>query len=193
MKRFIMAATAILLIVGSLSLLPGCGNDSGKAKEYMESGDDIVSKLQANSEELATQMTEIGNDLSNGTMTSSSQLEEKAEEYEISTEELIGQAEDAKAEYKKILNLNGVGDYIKYAKLGIDLVDTAASFLKEMNRLLQETLDYMKKAESGTLTEADDAAYKESMNKAQVNIETETNKAKETADKMKELKKDKDL
>lgn len=193
MKRHVTVITIIIMISGCLIFLPGCGNDTEEAKKYMNAGDNIISNLQTNSETLVTQMTEIGNDLSNGTITSSSQLETRTEEYEKNTKDLVEQANKAKAEYKKILDLNGVDDYADYAKLGIDLIGTAVSFLEEMNQLLQETLDYLKKAESGTLTENDNTEYSNSIKNMQVDIETKTEEANETADKMKELKKEKDL
>lgn len=193
MKRFITLLVAILLIAGSLAFLPGCGGDTAKAQEYMKAGDDILSEVQTESESLGEQITDIGNDLSSGAITTTAELEERAEEYENDTDAILEKAEEAKAEYEKILSLNGVEDYVEYAGLTIDLIDTAIELLEGMNSMLTDTLAYLQKVEAGTLTEAEDAAFAEEMEKLEADIGDLSDEAEELSDEKDQLKTDKNL
>ncbi|MBN1289708.1 MAG: hypothetical protein JXA49_08745 [Actinobacteria bacterium] len=182
MKRVIIFIMTIAVAMGLIAFLPGCGGgDTAKAKEYMQSGDKIMDEVEDESEDMDREMTDIIDATESGEVTSSSEAEENHETFIDNTDKLIEKAEEAKTEYKKILDLSDVADYREYAELSIEFIDTNMELLEEFGVLLEEFAVMFKGLEDGTIT---DTAESESI------MAESFIKLSELSDKSDELEKD---
>ena len=71
-----------LLLVGAMALLlvlPGCGGDSGKAKEYMKKADDIIDGMEAKTEKFLSGLQDLFTKWSEGAITTNAQLKSETE------------------------------------------------------------------------------------------------------------------
>jgi hypothetical protein len=145
MKRVKVVAVVIVLLAGSLSLLAGCGGDTGRAKEYMKEGDKIQAELATGSSELATSMPKA-----RANVTDAAAMQKAAEDVKALTADLDAKADKAIAEFEKIEGLSGVEDYKEYAALEIEADKVTKNMLVGIDKFLDE-LEAM--ASSGDATE----------------------------------------
>jgi len=183
MKRFFVVAGLSLVLVAVLSLVIGCGgNDTSNAKEYMQEGDRLVSEIEANSQALMEDISDVFYQVSD--IESFMQAVEEAKDL---TAQLRDQADEGIAEFKKIAGLEGVQDYKDYADLKVqagekykEMLDTIDEFLDEMTDLL----------ESGT---ADEEAINELVQSFQTEIEELGSEMDDIESEAEALKEDKNL
>lgn len=194
MKRLFILIMAITLTVGLFAFLPGCGSggDTAKAKEYMQSGDDILEEVRTDSEDFGEQFEELGEEMQSADM-SSSDLDKSVSALEETAEDIINKADEAKSEYEKILDLSGVDDYQKYAKLAIDLIENNTTIMEESIGMMKDVVDFFAAFEAGTATEADAESFQTALVETQENIEELVDKSEELYEEMQTLQNDKNL
>ncbi|MBN1288792.1 MAG: hypothetical protein JXA49_04050 [Actinobacteria bacterium] len=138
MKR--TACVLIALLVLPLFLYAtGCNSNESKAKEFMQKGDSLSSEIQSiaqsSEESVMDLLTAFGLDLfaasAGAWETSSGEVIDKIDLYKENVEV-------AKKEYGRILDLDGVEEYKKYAELRIKSLDSLASVLKGMKVLVDD-------------------------------------------------------
>ncbi|MBN2168745.1 MAG: hypothetical protein JW738_05830 [Actinobacteria bacterium] len=154
MKRLIVLLSILALFTGLLAFLPGCGgNDTAKAKEYMQAGDNLNEEFITASEDMGDEITAIFSSMESGSAVSSSEAEDNYEKYNDDIEGLLDKANEAKKEYEKILDLNDAEDYKEYAKLGIEDLDLKIEILDKIGVLLDDYAVMLKDVESGVITD----------------------------------------
>ncbi len=138
-----------LLLVGTMALfllLPGCGGDKGKAKEYMEKGDETIEGLESTSATLESDIDELINGLIAGE-SGASEFKSGADEVISNIDGLVTESKKAKAEYEKISGLKGVDDYEEYADLRIEAIDNAGVMMTKLKELLSNLQDLVQEGQ----------------------------------------------
>ncbi|MBN2168746.1 MAG: hypothetical protein JW738_05835 [Actinobacteria bacterium] len=190
MKRFVIAVLAITFISGLLVLLPGCGGDQKKAEEYMDAGDKIISEIKGESEELeglGNEITGLINAIFTEQVPTSTSMKEKADQFEELKTSILEQAEKAKNEYSKILDLSGVEDYKEYAELAIGRIETMEDLYENVGLMLDDIVATLEQHESGATVDAE--AFAASLQDYFDEIEKLGEKAEEMKGKLEELNK----
>lgn len=123
MKRYLVVAVALVLVVSLGIALTGCGGDTGKAKEYIDNAEVIIEEVGENSSEMETHIDTIFTELAGGEVTSSARADELAKGLADATDDLIKEADKAKTELEKVATLEGVDEYQEYALLRISVID----------------------------------------------------------------------
>jgi len=137
MKKALIIVMAVVLAATMLSV-GGCG-DTSKAQEYMKAGDDASVKLESYTQKaksgLDEFLIELGVDL---TVSDTPTLETAVKAANEQLDSLIAEAKKGKAEYEKILDLEGVDKYQKYATLRINALDNTVVVLEGLQDLLNQ-------------------------------------------------------
>ena len=66
MKRYLVVAVALVLVVSLGLALTGCGGDTGKAKEYINNAGVIIEEVEGESSEMEAQIETIFTELESG-------------------------------------------------------------------------------------------------------------------------------
>jgi expansin (peptidoglycan-binding protein) len=136
MRRSIVLVMGCLLAVAVIVALPGCGGgDTRQAKQYMQSGDDAVNKLNAQSSQWQSQATTALSSAGDPAANVASLEQVKASMTGISTAVAA-----AKAEYQKIKGLKGVDDYVRYAAMRVEALDLVQQLLDKANELFDKRI-----------------------------------------------------
>ena len=153
MKKVLVIALAAALALSMMAVLAGCGGDANKdeAKALMQAGDNYMSEVDIALTELTEMQTELATTAMGGDMSAVT-----GEAGAAMTEEVMGildtiaeNLELAKAEYEKILALDGVQDYKDYANLMIDAVDTYLEQLDYTSQLVVMLIDALEAMAQG--------------------------------------------
>ena len=153
MKKVLVIALAAALALSMLAVLAGCGGDANKdeAKALMQAGDNYMSEVDIALTELTEMQTELATTAMGGDMSAVT-----GEAGAAMTEEVMGildtiaeNLELAKAEYEKILALDGVQDYKDYANLMIDAVDIYLEQLDYTSELVVTLIDALEAMAQG--------------------------------------------
>lgn len=127
-----MRKAVVVLIITALSLsmlafVAGCGGDANKdeAKSLMISGDTYMDAVKLKTEELQDMQAELGSTAIGGDASALTGEAGKAMQAEVEAilEDIDSNLAAAKAEYEKILALDGVQDYKDYAAKMIEAID----------------------------------------------------------------------
>ena len=153
MKKVLVIALAAALALSMMAVLAGCGGDANKdeAKALMQAGDNYMSEVDMALTELTEMQTELATTAMGGDMSAMT-----GEAGAAMTEQVMGildtiaeNLEAAKAEYEKILALDGVQDYKDYANLMIDAVDTYLEQLDYTSQLVVTLIDALEAMAQG--------------------------------------------
>ena len=137
MRKALVVAMVVLLTASMLAVA-GCG-DTSKAQEYMKNGDDATIELESYTKKaekgIDEFLIELGVDL---TISDTSAFETAVDTANEQIDNLIAEAKKGKAEYEKILDLEGVDDYKEYANLRINALDNTVTVLEGLQDLLNQ-------------------------------------------------------
>ncbi len=140
MRKAVVIALAAALALSMLAVLAGCGGDANKdeAKELMQAGDNYMSEVDMLLQDLSDKQTELATAALGGDMSAITGEAGAAMEEEVMgiLDSIAENLEAAKAEYEKILALDGVQDYKDYASKMIEAVDTYIEQLDYTTRLV---------------------------------------------------------
>jgi hypothetical protein len=145
MRKFVVVLLVAALSLTMLSLLGGCGGEANKdeAQSLMNSGDNYMSEVQLSTEELQTMQGDLtaaamGGDPSALTGEAGAAMQKQVEDILNSMQTNL---EAAKAEYEKILALDGVQDYKDYANKMLEAVDVYLEQLGYTRTLIGNLVD----------------------------------------------------
>jgi hypothetical protein len=142
MKRFLTFTLAILIILSPVSILSGCGGPEDEARSYMKKGDEIVVAVEKNSKTLVTKMDTTFSDLykqiNAGNTPDTAAFDKSSKEITALVKVMLDKASLAKADYGKILRLESVPYYVKYARNKIKVIDFNVQGLKQLQEFLAE-------------------------------------------------------
>lgn len=160
MRRIPKLSICFLLVLALAVAASGCG-DTGKAKEYMNKGDELSSQAYSlvekmDTEDITAVLTSLGLDI---TAATTGAWDSSASEVTAEIDKLINKANAAQDEYEKILGLSGVDDYREYAELMIKAMDNYIPVLEGLKDLLNELGKAASRDES--LADTASAWYKE--------------------------------
>ena len=177
MKRYLVVAVALMLVVSLGIALTGCGGDTSKAKEYINNADAIIEEVGENSSEMETQIDTIFTELAGGEVTSSAKADELAKGLADATDDLIKEADKAKTELEKVATLEGVDEYQEYALLRISVIDDITELIQSTEKFLTDLGQVLVAAESGqpvdlAKVESESTAFFTKILELQENIET---------------------
>ena len=150
MKRYFVMVVALCLAIAMVVALPGCGGDTGRAKEYINNANKIIEDIEADSDEIQKeQFDTIFTELAGGEVTSSAKAEELADGLTDATEKSLKTASEAKAELEKVASLEGVEDYKEYALLRISVIDGIIELIEQTEKYLKDLAEILTAAEAG--------------------------------------------
>ncbi len=180
MRRFVSLVLVVVLALLVVALLPGCGGDTKQAQEYMENGDKLVERLQS---EANTWQSDVSASMAN--VSDPAAFQAAIDKAKASANELSKTAGEAKAEFEKILDLEGVEDYVEYAELQIEALDKFQELITKTNSFFDQMAAMVSSGDVTGLTAAQEQ-YTTEVNA----LGEEINKLDEEAQ---ELKSEKDL
>lgn len=186
---FMTAVVAVTMLV--LALLPGCGGDTGKARDYTQKGDKIILGMQTETYKLNKTLQRILTDLSSGKITVSAQAKQMENDLEKASADPVEKAKSARAEFEKVLGLQDVGSYKEYATLRIEAIDNVIKIIDESKVFLAYSAGFLETAEKGQAVN-----QQEWQDKAQTffsSINELGQKVNESGQKADKLKKEKNL
>jgi len=132
MRKVLVIACAVLMLV-PVVVLAGCGGgDTGQARDYLQQAEQLSEKRGAGNTELLNAWRTVRE------AEDPAAKQEAWEEAERVYGEVEALLQEEKAEYEKITGLEGAGDYAEYAELKI----------KELNafeQILTATNDFLRK------------------------------------------------
>ena len=188
----------VLLLCGTLvlaTLAAGCTTATTEAREFMEQGDAILTGLGPVIDTMYESIYALSNDIIEGQVTSSSQYESASVFVRADNDEYNRQLDNAKGEFEKILELNGVDDYAEYAQLRLDAIENAYGFSSAVSTTLDGIGNVVSRIEAGELagSEAIAAALEPVLLGLQEKDNEISAKATVILEKAEALKKDKEL
>lgn len=139
MKRMIAVVLVLTIFVAAVAVLAGCG-DTGKAEELMKEGDRLSAKMRsltysADLDTLAL-LASLGIEVSE-TRSAKPVTDEARRQLDV----IISNGKKARAEYEKILELNGVEDFKAYADKRISAINSSIKVLDALKGLLADLGD----------------------------------------------------
>ena len=135
-KRLAILGLACVLSVWLATVLLGCeSSDMKKAQECLQAGADQIQKIRNQATEWQNQLISTSGATDPGT------LKNGVAEVKLSAKGMSNTVDSAKAEYKNITRLNGVGDYVKYADLRLAQLDMIQNMLNKTNEYLENRVD----------------------------------------------------
>jgi hypothetical protein len=178
-KRAILGVVCALSVL-LVTALPGCGtSEREKAQGYLQDGADQIQQIHNQASDWQNQLVPTSG------ATDPRMLKNSARAIQLSAKKLSGTIDKARATYKNITSLKGVGDYQKYAELRLAQLDMIQDMLDKTDEYLQKKVTV---ASSGDLSEL--TTVEEQYSAEMSNISNEVMKIDaETA----KLKKDKEL
>ncbi|MBU4175336.1 MAG: hypothetical protein KKB90_04100 [Actinobacteria bacterium] len=188
----------VLLLCGTLvlaTLAAGCDTATAEAREFMERGDAILTGLGPVIDTMYEALWALRGEIIEGRITSSSQYESASVFVRADNDEYKRQLDDAKGEFEKILELNGVDDYAEYAQLRLDAIENAYGFSNVVSTTLDGIGNVVSRIEAGELAGSEAiAAALEPLLLGLVEKDKEVSaRATELREKAEALKKDKEL
>ena len=149
MKRYLVVAVALVLVVSLGLALTGCGGDTGKAKEYINNAGVIIEEVEGESSEMEAQIETIFTELESGEVNSSARADELAKGLADASDDLISKANEAKLELEKVASLEGVDEYQEYALLRISVIDNITEFIQSTEKYLNDFSKTLAAGEAG--------------------------------------------
>ena len=188
----------VLLLCGTLvlaTLAAGCDTATAEAREFMERGDTILTELGPVIDTMYEGIVELSGEIIEGEITSSSQYESASVFVRADNDEYKRQLDDAKGEFEKILELDGMDDYAEYAQLRLDAIENANGFSNLASTTLDDIDSVVGRIEAGELagSEAITAELKPVLLGLLEKDEEVSARAAALREKAKTLKKDKQL
>jgi len=140
-KASILLLSAMLAI-SLVFFLPGCGQgNKGRADAYIDNGDDYAEKMKAEGENLETALKDFFETLIGPNPESVGDVGGPLDKYWSALYVSIWLAENADAEYKYVLQLNGAEDQKKYASMMIKVSEKTLALLDFIKVWFKNALD----------------------------------------------------
>lgn len=136
MKKLISVVVLLAVTVCALSLAGCGGNDKATAQGYMKKGDAAMAKVMPIYGQIETTTTTFVTNYSEGKNTEPAGVKTQVAEIQALVKKTDAGVAVAKAEFKKILPLKGVEDYVNYAELAVQTIDK----MKQLNVAISELL-----------------------------------------------------
>lgn len=128
-----------------LVALAGCGGDEKTARQYIEAARQTgkeVAQNQAKLQGQAEQLTKFAG-IQNPTPQDYAAMQKFSSDLVALVDAINQSAQKARVEYEKVLDLNGVDKYKRYAEVQIEtlgLVDKCSNLVKDFGAVLSEVL-----------------------------------------------------
>ena len=135
MKKYGLLLLVAVLAITMVASLAGCGDNKAKedAKGYMMAGDANFDAAVKIYEDMQAAQAEAVTALMGGATTGGDAM---IAEMTALADDMMVDLELAEAEYKNILALEGVEDYVTYANVQIDIIEMYRDLLKAASELL---------------------------------------------------------
>lgn len=131
MKKLFTLALLMMLVAIVALPLSGCGGDTEQARQYMQQGDELAGQFR---DEANTWVQNIK---------SGYESQAGQEKFRASAKDLSETAGEAKATFEKILSLEGVEGYAKYADLQIQRMEIFQEFITRTSTYFDEVVAMM--------------------------------------------------
>ena len=143
------AVTAAVVIVAALSIVlaAGCGSDTSKARQYLDAAHEKSKQVAINEQKLIDQgkkLTDFFNSIQNITPETATAMKGFFNELVKDVDAINTAAQATKPEYDKIIALNGVAQYKKYAQNRLEvltLINRRSQLVKEFAAIYNTVID----------------------------------------------------
>ena len=172
MRKLTVLAVCLALAAATVIIIAGCGGDTSQAKQYMKKGDDLMTQVESKANEFQTKVQQGLGDITNPATIQQIKTLGKA---------IDDKAQQARAAYAKIDSLKGVPDYVEYADLQIQLIDSLSKSIAALNTFL----DQASTAKSAADLQAASQAYQkdlQALNDKMTKLEQQASKLKTDKD-----------
>ena len=130
MRNGILKVLVIVLVLAFSVAAVGCGSSDSQAKQYMKTGDMHMPVVEAKAAAWNAQVKAIGADPAT--------IPAEVQQAKAAGEELVKATQTAKAEFEKIMSLNGISAYRDYAELRIGELDSILQIVNKMYAFLDQ-------------------------------------------------------
>ena len=187
----VIALLVIVAVVLVLVFVVFKGNDTAKAKEYMNKGDEKRQSVADKGTAVFDSIEKLFSDLKAGTLTTSQDFNDRAETIKTDIGDVKSAAEEARGDFEKIKDLNDVEDYKEYATLRIESIDAVLEILNKEQEFLDYTGEFLASIEASGST--DTSAYEQKADEYGQEFTDLNNKGESASEKAEALKKEKKL
>ena len=130
MRKYTVLTVCLALVAAAAIIISGCGGNTSQAKQYMKQGDQLLTQVESKANKFQTVVQQ-----GLGRLTDPATIQQiKDSEKSVDTT-----AQQARAAYAKIKSLKGVPDYVEYADLRVQLIDTLSKSFVTLNTFLDQT------------------------------------------------------
>ena len=141
-RKALILLLSAMLAISLVSFLPGCGQgDKGRADAYIDKGEDYAVKMKAEGKNLETALKGFFDTLMGPNPESVGDVGGPLEKYWSALYVSIWLAENADAEYKSVLQLNGAEDQKKYASMMVKVSEKTLALLDFIKVWFKNALD----------------------------------------------------
>jgi predicted small secreted protein len=140
--------TALALLAAScLATLTGCGSDESKARQYVEAAREKSKQVALSEEQLrqrGDQMTKFFDTIQNITPETAEAMKNFFTQLVKDVEAINKAAQATRQEYERILELNGVTDFKKYANnriKALELINRRSQLVKQFAAIYSTVID----------------------------------------------------
>jgi hypothetical protein len=147
-----MNAKSVLSLLGvtcmlMVALAAGCGGDTGRARDYIRQGDEVISAIESQGKELAGIVNQAFDDvysnISSGKPPDLKEFKVAVAEAEEIADEMTRRARRARSTFAKVDKLEDVPGYVKYADLKTQLIDQNIQGLEDLKGFLVEASEML--------------------------------------------------
>jgi septal ring factor EnvC (AmiA/AmiB activator) len=142
-------ATALLAAALAVAFLAGCGSDESKARQNIEQAKEKSVKVAQNEQKLSEKGLELSkfyDTIQNITPETAAVMKQFLNDAVALQQAINDAAQATRTEYEKILALNDVADFKKYAQIEIkilDLINQRSVLIKQFAAIYNGVVDYL--------------------------------------------------
>jgi mannitol-specific phosphotransferase system IIBC component len=150
-RKLAVVSLAFVLSVCLAAILLGCeSTDKEKAQEYLQAGADQIQKIRSQAAEWQSQM------ISATGSTDSKTVKSVAGAVKLSAQGMSDTIARAREEYKKVTQLQGVDEYVEYAKLRLVQLDLMQEMLNKTDEFLIKKVAVVKSEDLASLADLEE-------------------------------------
>lgn len=141
-KKALILLLSATLAISLVLFLPGCGQgDKGRAKEYIDKGDNYAEKMKTQGKKLEAALSDFFATLIGPNPESVGDVGGPLDKYWSALYVMIWLAQNVNAEYKPVLEMRGVEEQKKFAGMMVKLSEKTSALMEYIKVWFWKALD----------------------------------------------------